>query len=152
MKKRVSVLLIVVLVMLCLTGCGSEAVEIIDVKYGGQELLDITYKANKDIDADDCTMRVSISKEGDAFNGTVYREAKPKNDLEKGKQYINLYSCAGLVGWTVDGTLKRDTQTANEGDTIMLQNILSALGTGTEVTISFIIDGDTVATKTITIE
>lgn len=152
MKKRVSVLLVVVLVMLCLAGCGSEAIEIIDVKYGGQELLNITYKANKEIAADDCLMRVTISKKGDTFDGTVYREAKPKNDLKKGQQYLNLYSCAGLVAWTVKGTLKHDAQTANEGDTFMKQNILSELGAGTEVTVSFIIDGETVATKTITIE
>ena len=92
MKKRVSVLLVVVLVMLCLAGCGSEAIEIIGVKYGGSELLDITYKANKDISADDCLMRVTISKKGDTFDGTVYREAKPKNDLKK-------MPCASSARW-----------------------------------------------------
>ncbi|MBO7650917.1 MAG: hypothetical protein J6S79_09260 [Lachnospiraceae bacterium] len=152
MKKRMILLLTVVASILCLAGCGNKAVEIQEINASAEkETLSVQVKSNKDVAAKDCKVKIYLTQDNDTVKGTVYRTCEIKEDLKKKQRVLYMYfTSAGA--WDVKGNVTYKGNQAKDGDKIMISNALTEFGSGAKLKVSFLIDGDVVAEKTITLE
>lgn len=152
MKKSMILLLIVTAAVLCLAGCGKKDVEITEVFASAEkETISVQCKANKNISAKDCKVKIYLSQDNDTISGTVYRTCEIKDDLEKKQQVIYMYF-TGTGKWDVKGSVNYKGNQAKEGDQIMINKALTEFGSGAKLKVAFLMDGEVVAEKTITLE
>ena len=143
--KKISLLILLATVLLCLVSCGSKKpVEITLVAMTEDtQVLNIQYTAHKNLAKDDVTLRISVSNDSENATGKVYCDAEVSGDLQKGTQYVGLFYMTSDHSWNIDGSLNLGGATVL--NTLNTADILSVFGEDATVTASFLVGGDTVS-------